>query len=319
MFKKFCAVFIIFLMVFSLVDFGFSSENIMNSDDGTNTGVESLAADNNLVPVTTQATSYSSHPVYDVISGYQYNFNPNIIHATGCTAVIINARCSGLTDNRINEFKNAGLKVYLYCPSFFNPDTGNWDYSTPDSLNHAKARVSPFIDRVKGNSNIDGIILDYIRTSGTYPDPKYKNLICDLIAFSRDRLGNDKSLSAFIMPEMNGAATYGQDIDLMKSYLNEIILMSYKGNYQQNSDWIRNIMDYFQSKVEGSNCKASAIIQSYRSDSDLTLLPTNELYSDMDQVIKGGGYGTGLFRAGLNTLSTSNPYTPYTELNDVRF
>jgi hypothetical protein len=304
MFKKFCAVFIIFLMVFSIINLGFSSENI---PDGTNTGVENLVADKDLASVdlqTISSSSYNSHPVYICISGYVENYSPTMIHDSGCTVAIINARCSGLNDNKIQEFKNAGLKVYLYVPSFFNHDNSKWDMN----LNNAKNRVAPYIDRANSNANIDGIILDYVRSPNAYGNNQY--LVCDLVKFSRDRLNGGKTLGAFIMPESCGPEIYGQNIDLMKPNLDEIIVMAYKGNYRTNYEWIKNIMGYFQGKVADSNCKASAIVQSYRSDSDTTKLPRAELYADMNKVIEGGGYGTGLFRAGLNNLDPNNPYKP---------
>jgi hypothetical protein len=94
-------------MFFSFVNLGFSSENVQSAD-GTNTGVESLNADKELLSadvVSSQVNSYSYHPVYLFISGTdQLNYvNPSFIKSSGCTVVII-AIGTSWTDSKINEF-----------------------------------------------------------------------------------------------------------------------------------------------------------------------------------------------------------------------
>jgi hypothetical protein len=175
-------------------------------------------------------------------------------------------------------------------------------------IDNAKNRVNSPIDIVNNKNNVDGLILDYIRTPGW---TGYQDNVKQLVEYSRNRLYSNKLLGATIMPEKNGANDHGQNIDLMKPYLDEIFVMAYKGNYHANSDWIKNIMSYFQNKVSGSNCKATGIIQSYKSDDDITKLSRDELYYDMNQVISSGAYGTGLFRAKLNNLDNQNPYEPH--------
>jgi hypothetical protein len=278
-----------------------NSENVSDIEAMASTPEKSNVVTTSSSNVVT--TSSSNTPVYLIISQRLSYFNPQVIKNAGVTHVIINTRCDGITQSRINDFVNVGLRVQFYTPCYYNPDTGRWDMD----YNRAKERVFNALDRMNSFSNVDGFVLDYIRSPNAYANNQYlvKNLIIDV----RNRYPN-KQLSAFIMPESCGTEVYGQNIDWIKPYLNNIMVMAYKGNYNRGSDWIRDINYYFFQKVSGSNCAVVNIVQSYISDNNPVPLSRATLYADMDKGLYGGAYGTGLFRGGLNNLDPNNPYVP---------
>jgi hypothetical protein len=277
-----------------------NSDNVSDNSDNVS-DIETMASTPEKFNVV--ATSSSNTPVYLIISQRLNYYSPQLIKNAGVTHVIINTLCDGITQDRINDFVNVGLYVQFYTPCYYNPNTGSWDMD----FNRAKERVFNALDRMNSFSNVDGFVLDYIRSPNAYANNQY--LVKNLITEVRSRYPN-KQLSAFIMPESCGTEVYGQNIDWIKPYLNNIMVMAYKGNYNRGSDWIRDINYYFFQKVSGSGCALVNIVQSYVSDNNPVPLSRTTLYFDMDKGLYGGAYGTGLFRAGLNNLDPNNPYVP---------
>ena len=70
------------------------------------------------------------------------------------------------------------------------------------------------------------------------------------------------------MPEKNDAYVYGQDIAVISKYLDIIVPMVYKGNYNSGTSGISSITQWF---VETSNGAAVWVgLQTYVSDNDIT-------------------------------------------------
>ncbi|MDR1818961.1 MAG: hypothetical protein LBR15_01760 [Methanobrevibacter sp.] len=273
---------------------------IVTSSDEYTSDMDSMSSNPNEFKLI-KTLSAPNTPVYLIISQTLSYYNPNYIKDSGVTHVIINSRCDGITQDRINDFTNAGLYVQFYAACFY--DFNKWDMD----FDRAKNRVFNSLDNLNSYDSVDGFVLDYIRSPNAYGNNQF--LVSDLIKEVRNRYPN-KQLSAFVMPEEAGAEVYGQNIDWIKPNLNNIMVMAYKGNYGKNSDWIQYINSYFYQKVSGSDCTVVNIIQSYKSDRDPSKLSRDELYRDMDKGLYGGAYGTGLFRGGLNNLDPDRPYTP---------
>ncbi|MDR2545546.1 MAG: hypothetical protein LBD03_08475 [Methanobrevibacter sp.] len=275
---------------------------IVTSSDENTSDIDSISSSPNDEFKLIKTSSAPNTPVYLIISQTLSYYNPNYIKNSGVTHVIINSRCDGITQNRINDFTNAGLYVQFYTACFYDFNNG-WDMN----FDRAKNRVFNSLDDLNRYNGVDGFVLDYIRSPNAYDNNQH--LVSDLIKEVRDRYPN-KQLSAFIMPKEVGAEVYGQNIDWIKPNLNNIMIMAYKGNYGKNSDWIKYINSYFYQKVSGSSCTVVSIVQSFRSDRDPSKLSRDELYRDMDKGLYGGTYGTGLFRGGLNNLDPDRPYVP---------
>ena len=100
------------------------------------------------------------------------------------------------------------------------------------------------------------------------------------------------------MPEPSSMKQYyGQDIKTMGKYLDAILPMVYKGNYNAGTKWIKWVTETF--KKQSSKAKIWTGLQSYRSDAKLNKIPAKELMGDCDAAANGGASGIILFRFGL--------------------
>ncbi|KAF5079825.1 Transglutaminase-like superfamily protein [anaerobic digester metagenome] len=159
-----------------------------------------------------------------------------------------------------------------------------------------------FIKDVTTNYNIDGIHLDYVRYPGTAY--KYSNGTQTLTNFVKrvhDTVNSIKpkvAISAALMPEgaVNGYY-YGQDYKQLSQYLDFLVPMIYKGNYNENSDWIGEKVAYIVSQANGKPVLAG--LQTYESDKNVTPIPGVELNGDVKSAWNNGASGYVLFRYGL--------------------
>ena len=101
-----------------------------------------------------------------------------------------------------------------------------------------------------------------------------------------------------------GVASLSEDIPTISKYLDVIIPMIYKGNYNAGSSWIRKVTAAFVK--QSSHAKIWSGIQTYKSDSDVTKLSATALMKDADAAAAGGVYGVILFRWGITNLINFN-------------
>ena len=100
------------------------------------------------------------------------------------------------------------------------------------------------------------------------------------------------------MPETtNNPYYYGQDVATIGNYVDVICPMIYKGNYEQNTSWIKNITEWY---VNNSNASVWCGLQSYRSDFNISELPLDEISGDASQCYDGRAENVIIFRWGMN-------------------
>ena len=105
-------------------------------------------------------------------------------------------------------------------------------------------------------------------------------------------------VSAAVMPEPSSMKKYyAQDIPTMGKYLDAIIPMVYKGNYNAGHSWIKWVTKTFAK--QSKKAKIWTGLQTYKSDASLKKLSSNELMGDADAAALAGAYGIILFRYGL--------------------
>jgi len=257
------------------------------------------------------------------IHGYWINNGPSVLNKIN----IVNLKNSGITDifvltNKldpkgtlqpfIDAFSGSGIKVHAWIVCFKN--NGNWyDPGTNPTLVN---NLDNNIISIAKNYNVDGIQLDYVR----YPGTAYKHANATEIVTSFvqniynniQKINNQKIsgkhkilLSAALMPECDkNAYYYGQDYSKLAPYLNFLVPMIYKGNYNQNTAWIGTITHYIVQHAMGTPVVAG--IQTYLSDAKPTPLPANGLINDIIVAIKNGSSGYVLFKYGLvdNTIQS---------------
>ena len=170
--------------------------------------------------------------------------------------------------------------------------------TTDTSFNDALVN---YIASLAKNYDIDGIHLDYVRYPGTaYKHSGGTDAITNFVKKVDETLYSISpkiSISASLMPEcsVNGYY-YGQDYAELSKYLDFLVPMIYKGNYNKNTAWIGTTTKWI---VEHSNKPVVAGLQIYESDSNVVKLPTSEINQDIQSAISNGASGYALFRYGL--------------------
>ena len=209
----------------------------------------------------------------------------------------------------IDKAHSHNIKVHLWMQVFYlngkwiNPvKKGKINYKLIDS----KVNLAKKYAKIKG---IDGIHFDYLRYPGTAY--KYKNGTKAINYFTKTaskaihKINSSLIVSAAVMPEPYSMKYYyGQDIPTMTKYLDVIVPMVYKGNYNAGDSWIRKVTNLFVKKSNGAQVWTG--LQSYKSDSNLKKLSANELMNDAFAASMGGAYGVILFRFGITNFINFN-------------
>ncbi|MGC9516652.1 MAG: transglutaminase domain-containing protein [Methanomicrobiales archaeon] len=172
-------------------------------------------------------------------------------------------------------------------------------YGTSTAFNDALIKS---ISSITKNYDISGIHLDYVRYPGTAY--KHANGVDHITSFVKRAYTTVKSVkskvsvSAALMPEKSvNAYYYGQDYAKLAPYLDFLVPMVYKGNYNQNTNWIGSTVKYIADKSGGKPVIAG--LQSYRSDSNVVPIPAAELDNDIEAATDNGASGFVMFRYGL--------------------
>ena len=231
------------------------------------------------------------------------NFKKYGVNQVFLNSVAIEKFGQSYVESWIKTAKSYGMKVHLWVQVFYkggkwiNPvKNGKINYNL---INSKVTEILKFTE-VKG---VSGIHFDYLRYPGTAY--KYKNSVNAVNYFTQTASNaihavNSKLIvSAAVMPEsMSSMKTYyGQDIPTMSKYLDVIVPMIYKGNYHAGTKWIKSTTQLFVKNSQ--HAKIWAGLQSYKSDSDVSRLPTSELINDGQAAVSGGSTGIVLFRYGL--------------------
>jgi transglutaminase-like putative cysteine protease len=214
--------------------------------------------------------------------------------------------------NWVAQANKYGINVHiwmqvLYHGGFQNPiDTSTGGINT--TLLNSDIQEAIEYASIPG---IRGINLDYMRYPGTAY--KYTNgtqavtyFVTQLVSAIKN-VNSSLLVSGSLMPETtNGAYYYGQDVTQLGKYLDILVPMIYKGNYNQDSAWITSTTKWYVSHSSGAVVWVG--LQSYVSDSDTTKLSTTALAQDVKAAYDGGAYGVSVFRYGLVNLIDFNNY-----------
>ena len=225
----------------------------------------------------------------------------------GFTQVFLNFKALELygksgVEKWIKEAKSYGVKVHLWMQVFYGG--GKWQNPVKNgkinyNLINSKVKEAKKYAKVKG---VAGVHFDYVRYPGTahkYPNAvKAVNTFIKKATTAVHKINKKLVVSAAVMPEPSSMKQYyGQDIRTMGKYLDAIIPMVYKGNYNAGTKWIKWVTETF--KKQSSKAKIWTGLQSYRSDAKLNKIPAKELMGDCDAAANGGATGIILFRFGL--------------------
>jgi hypothetical protein len=199
-----------------------------------------------------------------------------------------------------------GINVHIWMQVFYSG--GSWispvndDGSYKYDFFNSKIEDAKYYASLKG---VAGVHLDYLRFPGT----AYKhtngveaiNYFTKQLANAVHKINSKLIVSAAVMPEVDSNIHYyGQDIPTLSKYLDVIVPMVYKGNYHAGSGWIKSTTNAFVQQSNGA--KIWTGLQAYKSDDDVTLLSSSELFDDAKAAMAGGAAGVVLFRWGVSNL-----------------
>lgn len=186
--------------------------------------------------------------------------------------------------------KNTNIKVHAWL-RVFNED-GTWIHTKTQ-----QTKIKNYVSYVIKINGVEGVVLDYIRYSGTNPGTVNVSLITNFVRDVRNIIksyNQGLELSACVFPEMAGTKKYyGQDYAALSDYLDFIMPMAYKYSYKQDTNWLKKVTEYVATRC--TNAKEVTIIQTYVDEGLKQLLSVNELTTDIKAIMDSGSYGYALF------------------------
>ncbi len=204
----------------------------------------------------------------------------------------------------IQQANDLHIKVHIWMQVFY--DSG-WilpvlDDGTPD-YEHFNEKIEEAL-YYASLPGVAGIHFDYLRLPGT----AYKhegsleaiNEFVTMVTSAVREVNPNLILSAALMPEKQIDYYYGQDIAHISKYMDVIIPMIYKGNYNSGSSWISSMTKWFVENSQGAEVWVG--LQGYESDYDVTDLPLDEITNDAQIAISAGASGVLIFRWGATSL-----------------
>ena len=201
----------------------------------------------------------------------------------------------------IKKANNHGIEVHIWMQIF---NTGDWispvknGTADTDYFNY-KIEEAKRYAKLEG---VSGIQMDYIRYEGNaYKDPNGTVAISQFVKdFSKSvkEVNPSLTVSATVMPEENSTYYYGQDIPEMGKHVDVIVPMMYKGNYEADSNWVKNTTDWIVKNSGGA--KVWVGLQTYQSDFNVTPLPPDDIIKDTHSSFDNGANGVIYFKWGTN-------------------
>jgi hypothetical protein len=200
----------------------------------------------------------------------------------------------------LNKVEGSGIRVHAWITCFVSSN-GTWIDPQSTKGQNVMDQIITEVTDITTNYNIDGIHLDYVR----YPGTAYKHQggTDTITAFVQRVYGTVKSIkpnvavSAALMPEGSvNAYYYGQNYTALSQYLDFLVPMVYMGNYKENMTWIGKATAYIVNHANGKPVVAG--LQTYGSDSNLTVLPASEIMKEIETAEANGSSGYALFRYG---------------------
>lgn len=264
---------------------------------------------------------------YKVVNGYGYwlkmeqfgsvNYdNLTSLARQGVSDIFLNA--DSLTshgreyvESWIANATNVGIRVHFWLTVFKDTITNTWTSAIENGQINT-GFYTQRIDEIKELSKINGISgihLDYLRfKSKAYKISGSTEAINEFAKQATSAIRNinkELIISCAVSSRMgNGAYHFGQDFSVLSQYMDVIMPMVYKGNAGQPRSWITSTTKWYVDNSKGA--KIWAGLQTYKSDSDITVLTMDEMNGDTRAALSGGADGLVLFRWGLTSYIDFN-------------
>ena len=235
--------------------------------------------------------------------------NLNTLASQGTTDLFLNFYAiqvygQSAVESWIASANNLGMRVHIWMQAFYD---GDWINPVKNGAPNQAFFNDKIIEakeyaKIKG---VAGVHIDYLR----YPGNAYKtsggtaaiNEFVKQITSEVHGVNSSLIVSCAIMPETtDNKYYYGQDMAVISEYMDVVIPMIYKGNYNSSTSWIKSTTKWFVDNSKGA--KIWAGLQGYYSDDNVANLPSSEIKADSQVAINSGASGVIIFRWGLTNL-----------------
>ena len=204
----------------------------------------------------------------------------------------------------IAKAKEAGINVHIWMQAFYN---GKWINPVKDDapdvgLFDEKIKRAQSYTQING---VAGIHFDYVRYPGTaFKTPGGAAAVSEFVKWATTQLHKTSPnivVSVALMPETtSNLHYYGQDYAAISQYMDVVLPMIYKGNYNKTTPWIADTTKWFVKNSKGA--KVWSGLQGYKSDDDTSMLPMPEISADVETALKAGATGAVIFRWGVTNF-----------------
>ena len=205
----------------------------------------------------------------------------------------------------IASANKVGIRVHIWMQAFYQD--GSWINPVKNGSPNT-ALFNTIIDEAKSYAKLKGVAgihFDYLRYPGNaYNTAGGTEAINQFVKSASEAIhgvNSDLIVSAAVMPETSSNIYYyGQDMSSISKYLDVVIPMIYKGNYNSGTSWITSVTKWFVSNSKGAQVWAG--LQGYRSDDDVTKLSASEIKKDSQAALDGKATGVIIFRWGVTNF-----------------
>jgi hypothetical protein len=212
-----------------------------------------------------------------------------------------------------------GIRVHIWMQTFYD---GSWINPVKNGSPNT-AYFNQVISEAKkyaGVKGVAGIHFDYMR----YPGTAYKTTggtaavsqFAKSAAQALHALNPNLIVSCAVMPETkSNIYYYGQDLSALSTYMDVIVPMIYKGNYESSTSWVTSTTKWFVENSKGAQIWTG--LQGYNSDDDATKLSLTEITKDAQAAVSAKAAGVIIFRWGITNFVNFNSLTGKTTANTV--
>ena len=266
---------------------------------------------------TTNFTDLANHGVTDYILNFYafHRYNESVVKSLAATA------------------KENGINLHIWAQIFNDGDgwirpidrAGNVNYEYFD-------KKTAELEYYAGVEGVAGIHYDYLRFAGSekynntaWQNPGGMEAITYFVKQSTEairKVNPNLTISAAIMPEMDSLARiYGVDYPEITKYFDVITPMIYRGNYDEDTEWVARTTESFIENSSGSIIWTG--LQAYTDDDHMdSLLPVVEMNTDIKTALDAGAKGVMIFKINcsknldFNNLTVDeSQYTSFEYLN----
>ncbi len=259
----------------------------------------------------------TNHNAYWLYGSDMKSVDLKDLASNGITDIFLNFKSYELygksgVETWISSAKSNGIDVHMWVQVFYQSET--WTNPVKDGKENTaffKTKLNE-IKTYAAIKGLSGIHLDYLRYPGTaYKTTGGADAISSFVKQTVNAvksINSDLKVSAALMPETTSSKYYyGQDYDVLSQYLDIVIPMVYKGNYNKDASWITTTTQWYVKNSKGAEVWTG--LQTYVSDSDTTKLSVSALTSDISAAYSGGANGVVLFRLGASNSVDFNSIT----------